>query len=369
MAHDHRHEHAHADPHHAHDPHDHAAGTPHPAAGHGHPHDGAQPPAHEHGHEHGHGHGHGHGHHAEHRHHHGPGHQHAPANFGLAFAIGIGLNIALVALKLVVGYQVGSFALIADAGHVFGDVLGLALSWWAMALQRRTPTDRHTYGLRRSSVLVALTNAVVLLGGMGALAWESLGRFQHPVPIDGIALIWVSAVGIVINGLSAALFMSGSAKDLNLRSAFLHLAADAAVSVGVVIAGAVILATGWQWVDPLVSLGIVAVIIWGTWSLFAEALNLALDAAPAGIDVAAIRSYLRALPGVTGLHDLHVWAMSTTETALTAHLVIPATGSHDALLQRTAAELHQRFGIGHATIQIEDGADAGACRLAADGAV
>jgi cobalt-zinc-cadmium efflux system protein len=287
----------------------------------------------------------------------------------MAFAIGIGLNIALVVLKLVVGYQVGSFALIADAGHVFGDVLGLVLSWWAMALQRRAPTDRHTYGLRRSSVLVALTNAVVLLGGMGALAWEAIGRFQHPVPIDGIALIWVSAVGIVINGVSAALFMSGSAKDLNLRSAFLHLAADAAVSVGVVIAGAVILATGWQWVDPLVSLGIVAVIVWGTWSLFAESLNLALDAAPAGVDVAAIRSYLRALPGVSDLHDLHVWAMSTTETALTAHLIIPAVGSHDALLQRTATELQQRFGIGHATIQIESGADAGACRLAADGAV
>jgi cobalt-zinc-cadmium efflux system protein len=361
----HEHEHPHADPPGAHDHHHHPTGTPHPAEGHDHQHQGAQPTAHDHEH----GHGHGHGHEPDHGHHHGPGHQHAPANFGMAFAIGIGLNFALVVLKLVVGYQVGSFALIADAGHVFGDVLGLVLSWWAMALQRRAPTDRHTYGLRRSSVLVALTNAMVLLGGMGALAWEAIGRFQQPVPIDGIALIWVSAVGIVINGVSAALFMSGSAKDLNLRSAFLHLAADAAVSVGVVIAGAVILATGWQWVDPLVSLGIVAVIVWGTWSLFAESLNLALDAAPAGVDVAAIRSYLRALPGVSDLHDLHVWAMSTTETALTAHLVIPAVGSHDALLQRTATELQQRFGIGHATIQIESGADAGACRLAADGAV
>ncbi len=362
MAHDHPHEHAHSGPADAHDHHPHRAGAPHPAAGHGHPHPSSPLPQDQGGHGHGPGHDHGHGHH------HGPGHQHAPAHFGLAFAIGIGLNLALVALKLVVGWRVGSFALVADAGHVFGDVLGLVLSWWAMALQRRAPTDRHTYGLRRSSVLVALTNAVVLLGGMGALAWEAIGRFQHPVPIDGIALIWVSAVGIVINGVSAALFMSGAGKDLNLRSAFLHLASDAAVSLGVVVAGAVILATGWQWLDPLVSLGIVAVIVWGTWSLFAESLNLALDAAPAAIDVAAIRSYLRAQPGVSDLHDLHVWAMSTTETALTAHLVIPAAGSHDALLHRIATELHERFGIGHATIQIESGTDA-SCRLAADGAV
>jgi cobalt-zinc-cadmium efflux system protein len=364
MAHDHPHEHQHAGEPGAHD-HHHPAAMPHKTAGHGDQHQEATAPAHGHGHEHGPTHSHEH---SDGRHH-SPGHQHAPAHFGVAFAIGIGLNIALVALKLIVGYRVGSFALIADAGHVFGDVLGLALSWWAMALQRRAPTDRHTYGLRRSSVLVALTNAVVLLGGMGALAWEAVGRFQQPVMVDGIALIWVSAVGIVINGVSAALFMSGAAKDLNLRSAFLHLAADAAVSVGVVIAGVVILATGWQWIDPLVSLAIVAVIVWGTWSLFAESLNLALDAAPAGVDVAAIRSYLRALPGVSDLHDLHVWAMSTTETALTAHLVIPAAGSHDDLLHRTAAELQQRFGIGHATIQIESGEPASACRLAADGAV
>ena len=348
---------------HQHAHHDHDEGHGHPAP--------VPAPAHEHQHDHEHGHDHDPVHSHAHGHGHGLGHAHAPSRFGAAMAVGIVLNLALVVLKVVVGYRADSFALIADAGHDFGDVLLLALSWWALVLQRRAPTDRHTYGLRRSSVLVALTNAVVLLGGMGALAWEALVRFQHPVAVDGFALIWVSAVGIVVNGGSAALFMSGAAKDLNLRAAFIHLAGDAAISFGVVIAGAVILATGWRWVDPVVSLAIVAVIVWGTWSLFAESLNLALDAAPAWLDVAAIRAYLLSLPGVVGCHDLHVWAMSTTETALTAHLVVPAPAgsSHDELLQRTAGELQQRFGIGHATIQIESGDGAVACRLAGAGVV
>jgi cobalt-zinc-cadmium efflux system protein len=258
--------------------------------------------------------------------------------------------------------------LVADAGHIFGDVLGLVLSWWALALQRRAPTDRHTYGMRRSSVLIALVNALVLIGGMGALSWESLVRLQHPVGVDGISLIWVSAAGIVINGISAALFMSGS-KDLNIRSAFLHLAADAVVSLGVVIAGIIILWTGWLWVDPVVSLLIVIVIVWGTWSLFRESLNLALDAAPAAIEVAAIRTYLSTQPGVTEVHDLHVWGMSTTETALTAHVVIPSIANHDEWLAHAEADLLAQFGIGHVTIQIEVGGGPHACALAAEDAV
>lgn len=277
--------------------------------------------------------------------------------------------MALVVVQIIVGYYAGSLALIADAGHNFGDVLGLVLAWAAVLLQKRKPTDHHTYGMRRFSVLAALVNAVVLLVGMGALGWEAIGRFQHPAQVNGVPVIWVAAAGIVINGVSAALFIAGSKHDLNIRSAFLHLASDAVVSLGVVIAGAVILWTGWTWVDPVTSLLIVLVIVVGTWSLFRESLNLALDAAPTGLDVSEVRRYLAGLPGVAELHDLHVWAMSTTETALTAHIVIPGAGSHDALLAQTAAELKERYRIGHVTIQIEAGDGSQPCHLESENAV
>ncbi|MBA3707826.1 MAG: cation transporter [Planctomycetes bacterium] len=331
------------------------------------------PDHHPHDHDHHHDEGeHHHPHHGSHVHAQHPaglGHAHAPASYGFAFAVGIGLNVALVIVQVIVGYRAHSLALMADAGHNFADVLGLVLTWGALVLQRRRPTQRHTYGMRRSSVLAALVNAIVLLVGMGALTWEAIGRFHHASAVDGLAVIWVAAAGIVVNGISAALFLSGSTGDLNIRSAFLHLASDAVVSLGVVIAGAVILWTGWLWVDPIVTLAIVVVIVVGTWSLFRESLNLALDAAPAGMDMAGVRAYLLGLPGVTEVHDLHVWGMSTTETALTAHVVCPVAANHDDLLDRAASELQDRFAIGHVTIQIEVGDGGRPCRLEAEGSV
>ncbi len=303
--------------------------------------------AHDHGHTHG-----------------GHGHSHAPASFGRAFAIGIALNAGFIVVEATFGILAHSLALVADAGHNLSDVLGLVLAWGASVLVRRRPTARRTYGLRRSSILAALFNAVFLLVAIGAIAWEALGRFRHPEPVAGGTVIWVALVGIAVNTATALLFMAGRKDDLNIRGAFLHMAADAGVSLGVVVAGLVILLTGWQWLDPVVSLAIVAVILVGTWGLLRDSVNLALDAVPEGIDTAAVTTYLAALPGVTEVHDLHIWAMSTTETALTAHLVIPGIRDGDALLARVCAELHDRFGIEHATVQIEHGDPAYPCGLA-----
>ncbi len=305
---------------------------------------------HDHGH-HDHGH-HDHGHH-DHGHAHGhAGHSHAPASFGRAFAIGTALNAGFVAAQLFYGFAAHSMALLADAVHNTGDVLGLLIAWGAASLARRHPTALRTYGWGRSTILASLANAVVLLLGCGAITVEALRRFAEPAPVGGSTVMWVAALGILINGATALLFMRGSKDDLNVRGAFLHMAADAAVSGGVVVAGLLIVLTGWRWLDPASSLMIVAVITASTWGLLRQSANLALDAVPDGIDVIAVEASLRGLAGVVDVHDLHVWGLSTTQTALTAHLVRGEV--HDASLVRHACEtVRDRFGIGHATFQVE----------------
>ena len=289
------------------------------------------------------------------------GHQHGPPDYNRAFVLGIALNLAFVAAEAVFGVRANSLALVADAGHNLSDVLGLALAWGANLLSARIPTPRRTYGLRRSSILAALLNAVILLTAIGAIAWEAIGRFRHPGPVSPGIVMAVAAIGVVINGVTALLFMRGRHSDLNIRGAYLHMAADAGVSVGVVLAGGVIAAAGWFWVDPVVSLSIVVLIAMGTWGLLRDSFNLALDAVPAGIDPTAINAYLRELPGVVAVHDLHIWAMSTTEVALTAHLVKPEVNDDDTLMARAAAHLHDALGIEHATLQIERGRSDRAC--------
>jgi cobalt-zinc-cadmium efflux system protein len=274
-------------------------------------------------------------------------------DYGRAFAVGIALNLVYVAAEAAFGALSGSLALLADAGHNLGDVLALGLSWGAAMLSRRQPSGRFTYGLRSSSILAALANAIILLVVTGGIAWEGLWRLSHPVPVAGGTIAWVAGLGILVNGVTALLFARGRQRDLNIRSAFLHLAADAMVSAGVVIAGLAIITTGLAWLDPAVSLLVSAVIIYGTWDLVRQAIGLALDAVPEGIDAAAVRAHLAALPGVAAIHDLHIWGMSTTETALTCHLVMPGGHPGDAALSQVARELEGRFGIHHATIQIE----------------
>ena len=287
-------------------------------------------------------------------HSHGHGHNHAPADFGRAFLIGTLLNMAFVIAEVVYGTLAKSLALVADAGHNASDVLGLLLAWGAYLVAKRRPSQKHTYGLRRSSILASLTNAVLLLVALGAIIWEAVHRFSQPAPVAGGTVIWVAALGIAINGLTAYLFASGRKGDLNLRGAFQHMLADAVVSAGVVVAGIVILFTGWNWLDPLVSLVLAAVILYGTWGLLRESLDLALDAVPESVDLNEVKSFLTAQPGVSGVHDLHVWGMSTTETALTVHLVVP-DGLQDEHLQHLRHELHEQFGVEHATVQIEQG--------------
>jgi len=286
----------------------------------------------------------------------------SPASYGRAFAIGIALNLAYVAGEAVAGIISGSLALLADAGHNLSDVLGLSLSWGAAVLSRRQPSGRFTYGLRSSSILAALANAIILLVVTGGIAWEAIWRIAHPVPIASGIVVVVAAIGIFINGGTALLFASGSA-DLNVKSAFLHLAADALVTAGVVVAGIIIWLTDWRWLDPAVSLFVSAVIVLGTWGLFKSAIGLALNAVPEGVDAAAVRAHLVALPGVAGLHDLHIWGMSTTETALTCHLIMPAGHPGDGVLNAIAQQLHHRFAIEHATIQIELADTDEACAL------
>jgi cobalt-zinc-cadmium efflux system protein len=275
------------------------------------------------------------------------------ANYGQVFAIGIGVNLAYLGGEAVAGVVSGSLALIADAGHNLGDVLGLSLSWGAAVLSRRRPSDRFTYGLRSSSILAALANAIILLVVTGGIAWEAVWRLSHPMPVASGIVIWVAAAGILVNGVTALLFASGRRCDLNLKSAFLHMAADTLVTAAVVAGGVVISLTGWLRLDPAVSLFVSAVIVLGTWGLVKSAIGLALDAVPEGVDAAAVRAHLLTAPGVVGLHDLHIWGMSTTETALTCHLVMPGGHPGDAALSRIAHELQQRYGIAHTTIQIE----------------
>jgi cobalt-zinc-cadmium efflux system protein len=313
------------------------------------------------GHDHeGHDHSHDHGGHA-----HGPGHSHAPASFGKAFAIGIALNVGFVLVEAVYGVLGNSVALLADAGHNLSDVLGLVVAWVATVLAKRAPTSRFTYGMKGSSILASLFNAVFLLVAVGAIGWEAIQRFGEPAPVAGKTVMVVAAVGILVNGITAWLFASGAKGDINIRGAFLHMAADAAVSAGVVLAGLVILYTGWTWLDPVTSLGIVAVIVWSTWGLLRDSLRLSLAGVPMGIDIDAVRGRLEAMPGVARLHDLHVWPMSTTETALTAHLVIPAGHPGDGFLMEAAQGMKDDFGIGHVTLQIETD-EATACSLVPD---
>ena len=287
-------------------------------------------------------------------------------NFSRAFAIGIGLNVAFVAIEAFYGLTADSMALLADAGHNLSDVLGLVLAWGAGMLCQRPPSERFTYGLRRTSILAALANAMILMTVVGGIAWESILRFGAPAPVAEHTVIAVALIGAVINTATALLFASGREYDLNIRGAFVHMAADAAISVGVAISGVLILYTGWLWLDPAVSLAIVVVILIGTWDLLRDSFSLILDAVPAGVDVRAIESYLRSLPSVTEVHDLHVWGMSTTETALSAHLVRSEATCDDAFLARAHHELKARFGIGHATLQLETGDTAHPCALAPD---
>jgi cobalt-zinc-cadmium efflux system protein len=296
-------------------------------------------------------HHHHHGHHHGHHHH----HDHTPANYGFAFGFGIILNTIFIVVEVIYGILGDSLALLADAGHNLSDVLGLVIAWIAVWLGKKAPTTKRTYGYKKSSILAALFNAVFLLVAIGAIAWEAIQRFSSPAPVAGNTVIIVALVGIVINGVTALLFMSGRKKDLNIRGAYLHMMADAVVSLGVVISGVIMIWSGWQWIDPLVSLIITIVIFIGTWSLLSESLNLSLDAVPNGIDINKINDYLRGLPTVIEIHDLHVWGMSTTEPALTVHLVRTDISDNDQLLQQLNKELHDLFGIEHTTIQIEKG--------------
>ena len=309
--------------------------------------------AHDHDHEHDHG-GHGHDDHG-HGHRGGHPHVHAPPSDNLAFGLGTALNLGFVVAEVAYGISANSLALLSDAGHNLGDVVGLLVAWGALRLAKAAPTKRRTYGLRRSSILAALVNAILLLVAVGAIAWEAVVRFHEPEPIQANVVIWVAAAGIVINAATALLFMSGRKRDLNVRGAFMHMAADAAISAGVVVAGIAIQATGWQWLDPLTSLVIAALIVWGTWGLLREALDLAMDAVPENIDIHAVETYLGALPGVRAVHDLHVWGMSTTECALTVHLVMPRPPADDAFLHGLCIELREKYSICHVTVQVEYG--------------
>lgn len=295
-------------------------------------------------------HGHDHGHH-DHSHAHSHHHHHAPASFDRAFAIGIALNLGFVGVEAYYGWKVDSLALLADAGHNLSDVAGLVLAWGGALAGRLRPSERFTYGWKRASILAAFINALLLLVAMGSLGWEAVLRLRSPQPVEGWTLMAVAGVGIVINTATALLFMRGGEHDLNIRGAFLHMAADALVSAGVVVAGALLLWQGWAWIDPVMSLLIAALIVAGTWGLFRQSLGLLFDGVPEHVALDEVRALLLGLPGVSQVHDLHVWGMGSTEVALTAHLVMPAGGADDAFLRSAQAQLAERFRIGHVTLQ------------------
>jgi cobalt-zinc-cadmium efflux system protein len=304
----------------------------------------------------------GHGH--DHEHARYGGHDHAPPSFGRAFAVGVALNLGFVVVEAVYGISSHSVALLSDAGHNASDVLALAVAWLARELAKRPPTARFTYGLRGSSILAALFNAAFLLLTVGAISWEAIRRLGAPAPVAGQTVMIVAAVGIVVNGITAFMFVGGRS-DINLRGAFVHMASDALVAAGVVVAGFVIMATGWLWLDPVVSLAINAVVVWATLGLLRDALGMSMAAAPSDIDPAKVRLFLAGRPGVESVHDLHIWPLSTTEIALTCHLVMPGGHPGDAFLQQLAEDLAKRFRIVHTTTQIEIDPDA-ACALAPD---
>jgi cobalt-zinc-cadmium efflux system protein len=305
----------------------------------------------------GHTHGHAHVHGGD-----SQGHSHAPKDFGFAFALGAALNIGFVVLEAIAGVLANSMALIADAGHNLSDVLGLLMAWGAVLLLKRRPTREYTYGFGSSTILAALANAVLLLVAVGAIGLEAVQRFGNPPDVAGPTMIIVAALGILVNGFTAWLFASGRQRDVNIRGAYLHMAADAAVSLGVVVAGFAMLATGWNWLDPVVSLVICAIIVWGTWGLLRDTMRLALQGVPSGIDPARVQRRLASLPGVASLHDLHIWPMSTTDTALTCHLVMPGGHPGDDFILQATKMLQDEFEIRHATLQFEVG-DAALCGL------
>lgn len=302
-------------------------------------HDGHEHPGPDHA-------GHGHG---------APGHSHVPKDFGPAFALGTALNVAFVVVEAAAGYFANSMALVADAGHNLGDVLGLLMAWGASVLVKRRATFNFTYGFGSSTILAALANAVLLLVAVGAIALEAVQRLIEPVPVVGSMMIIVATIGILINGFTAWLFMSGGERDVNIRGAYLHMVADTAVSFGVVLVGIALLLTGWNWLDPVVSLAVAALIVWGTWGLLRDSIRLAMHGVPVNIDAKKVGARLTSLPGVASIHDLHIWPMSTTETALTCHLVMPGGHPGDAFIEKTATMLHEEFEIRHTTLQLEVG--------------
>jgi len=302
-----------------------------------------------------------------HNHNHSKGHHHhpSPKSQGRVFIMTIVLNMLFVIIEFAYGFITNSTALIADAGHNISDVLGLMLAWGAVILTRKAPSKRYTYGLRSTSIMAAVANAMLLLVACGAIAMEAIDRFSQPPAVAGLTVSIVAAVGIVINGLSAWLLMRGSKEDLNIRGAYLHMAADAAVSLAVVIAGVAMFYTGWYMIDPIISLVIVIVIVVGTWSLLRDSMQLALSAVPANIDALAIDAYLRQLVGVTEIHDLHIWGLSTTESALTVHLVMPNGHPGDIFMDEIVQTLEERFFVHHSTLQIEQGTTNHSCSLSA----
>ena len=289
---------------------------------------------------------------------HGHSHSHVPKDFGFAFALGTALNVGFVVVEVIAGFLANSMALVADAGHNFGDVLGLLMAWGASTLAKRRPTPRFTYGFGSSTILAALANAVLLLVAVGAIVLEAIQRLIEPAPVAAGMMIVVAAVGIAINGFTAWLFFSGSERDVNIRGAYLHMMADAGVSVGVVIAGVAVMLTAWNWVDPVVSLIIAVVIVWSTWGLLQDSIRLAMQGVPIAIDATRVETRLLELPGVASIHDLHIWPMSTTETALTCHLVMPGGHPGDAFIETATKMLHDEFEIRHATFQFEVSGDA-----------
>lgn len=301
-------------------------------------------------------------------HHHNHHHQHKQPNYNKAFFIGIALNSVFIAAEVIYGLAANSLALLADAGHNASDVLSLFLAWGALILAKRKPSERYTYGLQSSSILAALINAIVLLIVCGGIGWEAIQRFSQPAAVGSGTVMVVAAIGIVINGITAWLFMAGSTSDLNIRGAFLHMVADALVSLGVVLSGAAILQTGWLWLDPVISLVISILIIIGTWKLLQDSFALALHATPKHISIVKVRAYLLSLEGVQEVHDLHIWGMSTNEAALSVHLLMEGAHPGDTFLHRVAHQLEHDFAIGHSTIQIEVG-DSTECRLAGEGVV
>lgn len=294
-------------------------------------------------------------------------HHHGPASYNRAFAIGVTLNIIFVVVEIVYGIIGDSLALMTDAGHNLSDVLSLLLAWGAIYLAGKQPTPHRTYGFRRVTILASLFSAIVLMVALGGIAWEAIGRFAAPKPVDGMIVIIVAAIGVVINTATALLFITGQ-DDLNIKAAFLHMAADAGVSLGVVIAGFAIMATGWLWLDPLIGLLIAAVILYSTLDLLRDSVGLAIDSVPKGINPHDVEIYLSQLPGVSEVHDLHIWPMSTTETALTAHLITPTLPTDDDLIQQAVDGLHEKFNIGHVTLQCECG-DGNTCKQAHPGSL